>query len=609
MQCRGSGAGSRHPRPLQVLAQVGLGVDGPRRARALAGDQGADVDDPLALLARNPRPVIGVGGVGQVLVLGELVDDRVEQVLDAQTRLAGLQHRLDRVLLRAVDDVLDHRPGVEVLEVHDFLVAVGVGDLQEPVVVDLGVHPLDDLLDHRLDAGGAVAAELGQVVGVQRQLLGQVLREDILRRFGIRALDLDLHVEAAGPQDGRVDHVLAVGGADHDDVLEPLHAVDLGQQLRDHRRLDVRADPGAAGAEDGVHLVEEHDHRRALGGLLAGALEDQPDVPLGLADELVEQLGALDVEEVRLGFAGVVAAHLGHLLGQRVRHRLGDQRLTATGRAVEQHAFGWPQRVLAVELLVQERQLDGVTDLLDLAGQATDVLVADVGDLLEHQVLDLGLGDALEGIAGLGVHQQRVAGPQLARPGVVVEGVRVTVGQVVGDQRLGQPHDALLVGVADHQGPVPVGQQLAQGGDLADRFEGAGFHHRQRLVETNRLALAQQRNIDVRRAGQPHLAARGEHVDGVVLVRGEQDAVAAGRLPEPVDFLAQGQQLLTGLFEGLHQLRVPGRKGVDAGLQLMHVTRGAGAAVRADGVLELLAQHRRLATQFLQLGLVAAGHV
>ncbi len=34
--------------------------------------------------------------------------------------------------------------------------------------------------------------------------------------------------------------------------------------------------------------------------LLARPLEDQPDVPLGLADVLVEELGALDVEEVGL---------------------------------------------------------------------------------------------------------------------------------------------------------------------------------------------------------------------------------------------------------------------------------------------------------------------
>ena len=48
-------------------------------------------------------------------------------------------------------DVLDHRPGVEVLEVQDFLVPVGVGDLEEPVLVGLGVHPLDDRVDHRVD--------------------------------------------------------------------------------------------------------------------------------------------------------------------------------------------------------------------------------------------------------------------------------------------------------------------------------------------------------------------------------------------------------------------------------------------------------------------------
>ena len=59
--------------------------------------------------------------------------------------------------------------------------------------------------------------------------------------------------------------------------------------------------------------------------------------------------------------------------------------------------------------------------------------------------------------------------------------------------------------------------------------------------------------------------------------------------------MQEGQQLLAGLFEGLHQLGVPRRKGVDARFQLMHIARGAGATMRADGLLELLAQHRRLA--------------
>ena len=509
-------------------------------------------------------------------------------MLDAKAVLVALEHRLDRVLLGAVDDVLDHRTGVEVLEVHDLFVAVGIGDLEEAVVVDLGVHPLDDLLDHRLDAHAPIAAEFGQILGVQRQTLNQILAEDVLRRFGIRSLDLDLDVQATGPQDRRIDHVLAVGGTDDDDVLQTLHTVDLAEQLGHDGGLDVGADAGAAGAEDRVHLVEEHDHRCALGGLLAGPLEDQPDVTLGLADELVQQFRALDVEEVRLGLAGVLAADLRHLLGQRVRHGLGDQRLTASGRAVEQHTLGRPQRVLAVELLVQEGQFDGVADLFDLSGQAADIAVGDIGHLFENKVLDLGLGDPLEGVAGLAVDQQRVAGAQLAGALIVVESFSHLRRHILErHQRLGQPDDALLVGVADHQCATPVGQQLTKGADLADRLEGAGLDHGQRLVEPDRLALFEGLDVDIGRAGQSHLAAGGEYVEGVILMGAEQHAVPAGRLTQPVDLLTQREQLLAGVFEGVHQLGVAGSQRIDPGLELLDLTSAAGSTHR---ILQLFAQ-------------------
>ena len=214
------------------------------------------------------------------------------------------------------------------------------------------------------------------------------------------------------------------------------------------RGLDVGGHAGAAGAEDRVHLVEEHDHRGAVGGLLPGPLEDQPDVPLGLADVLVEQLRALDVQEV----AGVrlLPARRRDLLGQRVRHGLGDQRLAAAGRAVEQHALGRPQLVLAEQVGVQERQFDGVADLFDLPGQAADVLVGDVRHLLQHEVLDLGLRHPLVGVAGLGVDQQGVA--RLER------GVQ---------QRRGELHHPLLVGVPDDQRAIAA-EHLAQRADLAE---------------------------------------------------------------------------------------------------------------------------------------------
>ena len=148
---------------------------------------------------------------------------------------------------------------------------------------------------------------------MQRQAGVQVLLEDVAGGLGVGPLDLDLHVEPARTQDRGVDHVLTVRGADDQHVLQALDAVDLAEQLRNDRVLDVGGHPGATGTEQRVHLVEEDDDGGALGRLLAGPLEDEPDVPLGLADVLVQQLGTLDVQEVRtpLGASGA----LGDLLG------------------------------------------------------------------------------------------------------------------------------------------------------------------------------------------------------------------------------------------------------------------------------------------------------
>jgi hypothetical protein len=66
-----------------------------------------------------------------------------------------------------------------------------------------------------------------------------------------------------------------------------------------------------------------------------------------------------------------------------------------------------------------------------------------------------------------------------------------------GDQRLGQPHDALLVGVADHQRPVSVGEDLAQSADLTDGLEQAGLDHGQRLVQPDGLTFLQRLHVDV----------------------------------------------------------------------------------------------------------------
>ena len=98
-------------------------------------------------------------------------------------------------------------------------------------------------------------------------------------------------------------------------------------------------------------------------------------------------------------------------LGERVGHRLGDERLAAAGRAVQQHALGRLEPVLAEQVGVQERQLDRVADRLDLRPEAADVGVVDVRDLLEHELLDLGARDALEDEPAARLDGQRVADP------------------------------------------------------------------------------------------------------------------------------------------------------------------------------------------------------
>ena len=92
---------------LQVLAG-GDALDLAALVAAVA-EQRADVDDPLALLAGDPGPVVGVRRVGEVLVLLELQADRREEVLALDPLLAGLQQALDYLEnLRFQEDELEY---------------------------------------------------------------------------------------------------------------------------------------------------------------------------------------------------------------------------------------------------------------------------------------------------------------------------------------------------------------------------------------------------------------------------------------------------------------------------------------------------------------------
>src|SRR5574338_338975 len=517
----------------EVLTRVDV-LDRPFLA-ADSRDQRAHVDDPLTLATGDPGPVVGVRGVRQVLVLLELLADRLVDVFRLDPALAGVDQPLHGLLLGARDDVLDHRTAREVLEVEDLALALRVGDLEELVLVGRRVHALDGLRDQAAHDLRRVAAPALLRLLVERQIGGEVLREDVVGGLAVRPVHLDLEVEAAGPQHRRVDQVLAVAGADHDHVLQRLDAVDLRQELRHHGGLHVGGDARPAHAEERVHLVEEDHDGHVLAGLLARPLEHLADLVLRLADILVEQLRTLHVEEVgrRLAPGALLDA-----LREAVRDRLRDERLAAARRAVEQDALRRRELVVREDVRVEVRQLDGVAQDLDLLVEAADVLVRDVGDLLERHLLHRRLRHLLEGVLGARVQQDRVAGLERLAP-----------------ERPGQRDDPLVVRVAEHDGAV-VAEQLHDRRDLAAVREPRRLHDVERLVQHAELPFLELEGVELRVDVHAHRLAVHRDLGGAVLVGPREDPVRVWRRAPLVDLLLQELDLLLRLLQRVHQLLV-----------------------------------------------------
>ena len=207
------------------------------------------------------------------------------------------------------------------------------------------------------------------------------------------------------------------------------------------------------------------------------------------------------------------AGPLGDLLGQRVGDRLGDERLAAAGRAVEQHALRRPQLVLAEQVGVQVGQLDGVADLLDLALQPADALVVDVGDLLEDQLLDLGLRDPLVDVARprrrAAASRRRAAARRAA-----ASASRTTRSSSV---------------LPMHQRALAVLEHLLEHHDLADLLEGQRATTLSASLSMTSWPLRSS-STRPRADLHPQLAAAGEDVDRAVVValRGRRRSRAGG---------------------------------------------------------------------------------
>ena len=228
------------------------------------------------------------------------------------------------------------------------------------------------------------------------------------------------------------------------------------------------------------------------------------------------------------GLAGL----LGDALRERVRDRLGDQRLAAARRPVEQDSLGRLELVLLEQVAVQVRQLDRVLDHLDLLVEAADVVVRHVGNLLEHEILHLGTRELLEQQSGAALHQEVVAGVQL-----------------LAEQLFGELADALFVGAPHDERALAVFEELLERDDLARDLVGPREHDVEGFVEHDLLAAPEIVGVELGVQRDAHLAPGGEDVGGAVVVGAEERAVTRGRHRQLLDIFPQRGDVLARLTQ------------------------------------------------------------
>ena len=286
---------------------------------------------------------------------------------------------------------------------------VVVGDLLPPVLERHDQRLVDDVLD----ASGRIPQRRpGQLVQIHLLVgdLVQVVHEDVLAALGSGKAHVHLAIEPPRPQQGRVEGLGLVGGADDEDVVggdlrlhlehapdvaEPSarkdQAVHLDEQLVHEHGAHVEAaghdvafgpgpgladlsgndrvvPPGVArtdlpaGPSHRVELVDEHHRAAVLVRVAPGFAEEGRDPQVPDADEHVGERGTARVDERHVGLAG---------------DGLAEERLPGPRRALEQDPVGRVAAALA-EILEPLEQLHHVLGGLDDGGLPPDVVEVDV---------------------------------------------------------------------------------------------------------------------------------------------------------------------------------------------------------------------------------------
>ena len=295
--------------------------------------------------------------------------------------------------------------------------------------------------------------------------------KDLFPTYHVGPVDDDMAVEAAGTEQGGIEHVRPVGRADHDDGIRLLEAVQPHQQLVQglFPLVVSAAEAGAAVTADGVDFIDEDDAR----GVLPGLVEEIADAGGADPHEHLDEVRSAHAEEGHARLSG---------------HGLGQQGLAGTRGSQQQRAFRYAS-AQGVELV---RILQEFHDFLQVALGFEHPRHVGEGD--GRPVFDDHLGPALaEGehaaLSRLHLSQNENPEPDQQQPGQGGD----EVADPVGGLRLGRHHDVpgheigyevrivkgdvylevtqALVRALDHRRRIlaePAGYQFLGDGDLLD---------------------------------------------------------------------------------------------------------------------------------------------
>ena len=74
----------------------------------------------------------------------------------------------------------------------------------------------------------------------QRQVIGQIMADDLRRLCQFRTFHTNLHVQTSRAKHGWINHVDTVRCANHHNIVKRFHTVKFGQKLRNNGCFHVR---------------------------------------------------------------------------------------------------------------------------------------------------------------------------------------------------------------------------------------------------------------------------------------------------------------------------------------------------------------------------------